>query len=54
MLHGEKVLVVLPAYNAGITLKRTFEELPRDIVDEVILKTTRVLMPRFGSHKIWG
>jgi glycosyltransferase involved in cell wall biosynthesis len=37
MLHGEKVIVVLPAYNAGITLKRTFDELPRDIVDEVIL-----------------
>jgi glycosyltransferase involved in cell wall biosynthesis len=37
MLHGEKVTVVLPAYNAGPTLTRTFEEIPHDIVDEIIL-----------------
>ncbi len=37
MLHGKKIIVVLPAYNAGKTLEPTFREIPRDIVDEVIL-----------------
>jgi len=32
-----KVVVVLPAYNAEKTLQRTSAEIPRDIVDEVIL-----------------
>jgi len=37
MIHGKRVVVVLPAYNAVKTLRRTFEELPHDIVDHVIL-----------------
>lgn len=37
MIEGKKLIVVLPAYNAEHTLARTYEELPRDIVDEVIL-----------------
>ncbi|MGI3899549.1 MAG: glycosyltransferase family 2 protein [Janthinobacterium lividum] len=37
MLHGRKVAVVLPAYNAQKTLQRTFDEIPHDIVDDVIL-----------------
>ena len=37
MIHGRKVIVVMPAYNAERTLKQTFEELPKEIVDEVIL-----------------
>ena len=32
-----KVIVVLPAYNAGKTLERTIADIPRDIVDEIIL-----------------
>jgi glycosyltransferase involved in cell wall biosynthesis len=36
-LCGEKIAVVLPAYNAGETLKRTLEEMPKDIVDHYIL-----------------
>jgi len=32
-----KVIVVLPAYNAGKTLERTVADIPRDIVDEIIL-----------------
>jgi len=32
-----KVIVVLPAYNAEKTLRQTVEEIPRDVVDEVIL-----------------
>ena len=37
MYKGKKVIVVLPAYNASLTLKQTFEEIPMDLVDEVIL-----------------
>src|SRR5580698_4223696 len=37
MLNKKKVVVVLPAYNAARTLRRTVEEIPREIVDEVIL-----------------
>jgi len=37
MLNGKKIVVVLPAYNAEKTIERTFQEIPRDIVDEVIL-----------------
>ena len=37
MLHGKKVIVVMPAYNAEKTLEITYREIPDDIVDEVIL-----------------
>jgi glycosyltransferase involved in cell wall biosynthesis len=37
MLNNKKVVVVLPAYNAARTLRRTVDEIPREIVDEVIL-----------------
>jgi glycosyltransferase involved in cell wall biosynthesis len=37
MLHGKRVTVVLPAYNAESTLKRTVDELDRAIVDDLIL-----------------
>lgn len=37
MLNKKKICVVLPAYNAEKTLKRTFDEIPFDIVDSVIL-----------------
>jgi glycosyltransferase involved in cell wall biosynthesis len=37
MIGGRKVAVVLPAYNAAKTLRRTCEEIPRDIVDDIIL-----------------
>ncbi len=37
MMNGKKVVVVMPAYNAAATLERTFAEVPKDIVDEVIL-----------------
>ena len=32
-----KVIVVMPAYNAGRTLRMTYEELPKDTVSTVIL-----------------
>jgi glycosyltransferase involved in cell wall biosynthesis len=37
MLLNKKVVVVLPAYKAEKTLERTVAEIPRDIVDEVLL-----------------
>jgi len=37
MIDNKKVVVVFPAYNAEKTLEKTFIEIPRDIVDEVIL-----------------
>ncbi len=37
MYKSKKVVVVLPAYNAALTLKRTYDEIPFDLVDEVIL-----------------
>lgn len=37
MIAGKKIVIVLPAYNAGRTLEKTYNEIPFDIVDEVIL-----------------
>jgi glycosyltransferase involved in cell wall biosynthesis len=37
MIHGKKVVVVLPAYNAAKTLEKTYREIDFEIVDEVIL-----------------
>ncbi len=37
MLNGKKIVVVMPAYNAEKTLRQTFNEVPRNIVDEIIL-----------------
>ena len=37
MINGRKVAVVLPAYNAALTLRRTYDEIPHDIVDDIIL-----------------
>ncbi len=37
MLHGQKIVVVLPAYRAEQTLEHTYRAIPRDIVDEVLL-----------------
>lgn len=37
MIEGKKVIVVLPAYNAERTLERTYHDIPKDVVDKVIL-----------------
>ncbi len=37
MINNKKIVVVLPAYNAALTLKRTYDEIPFDIVDDVVL-----------------
>jgi glycosyltransferase involved in cell wall biosynthesis len=37
VILGKKLVVIMPAYNAERTLRQTYEELPHDYVDEVIL-----------------
>lgn len=37
MLRDKKIVVVMPAYNAEKTLQKTYNDIPHDIVDEVIL-----------------
>jgi len=37
MLQNKKIIVILPAYNAEETLEKTYQEIPFDIVDDVIL-----------------
>jgi glycosyltransferase involved in cell wall biosynthesis len=37
MIDRQKICVVLPAYNASRTLEMTFNEIPADVVDDVIL-----------------
>src|SRR5437773_5099317 len=37
MLNGKKVVVVMPAYNAFRTLRQTYNEVPLEVVDEVLL-----------------
>jgi glycosyltransferase involved in cell wall biosynthesis len=58
MLLGRQVTVVLPAYNAVATLERTIAEIPRDVVDDIILTDdfssddTAALSRRLGLHTI--
>ncbi len=58
MYLGKKIAVVMPAYNAAATLQRTLEEIPRDIVDEIILcddasaDDTVQTAQRLGIHEI--
>ncbi len=37
MINNKKIVVVMPAYNAEKTLEKTYNEIPFDIVDDVIL-----------------
>lgn len=37
MINGKKLVVVLPAYNASATLASTYNQIPFDMVDEVVL-----------------
>jgi glycosyltransferase involved in cell wall biosynthesis len=41
MINGNKVVVVMPAYNAEKTLEKTYSEIPLDIVDDIILVDDR-------------
>ena len=37
MINQQKVVVILPAYNAALTLQKIMDDLPSDLIDEVIL-----------------
>ena len=37
MIYKKKVVVVMPAYNAAKTLKKTYDEIDWDIVDDIVL-----------------
>ncbi len=58
MIYGLRVAVILPAYNAEKTLQRTVAEIPRDIVDDIILTDdasrdrTAALSHELGIHTL--
>jgi len=58
MLNAKTIAVVLPAYNAARTLRRTVDEIPKDIVDDIILTDdassdgTAELAQELGLHTI--
>lgn len=58
MYKNKKVIVVLPAYNAALTLEKTYQEIPFDLVDEVILcddaskDNTSELARKIGIHHV--
>lgn len=37
MLNNKKIVIVMPAYNAQATLKETYESIPKEFVDDIIL-----------------
>ena len=37
MINGKKVVLVIPAYNASKTLRDMFEEIPHDVLDQVVV-----------------
>jgi glycosyltransferase involved in cell wall biosynthesis len=37
MLNGQKIAVILPAYNAEQTIEKTVAEIPRDLVDDIVV-----------------
>jgi len=41
LIKGLRVVVVMPAYNAEKTLLRTYEDLPHEIIDEVVIVDDR-------------
>jgi len=58
MLNGKKIAVVLPAYNAELTLEKTYHDIPHDFVDDIILvddsstDATAKLAGELGIHTI--
>lgn len=58
MLNGKKIVVVMPAYNAEKTLEMTYNEIPFEIVDTVVLvddasrDRTSEIAEKMGIHTI--
>jgi len=58
MLGGRRIVVVMPAYRAARTLRQTYDAVPHDIVDEVILTddasddATAALSRELGIHTL--
>lgn len=58
MLNGKKIVVVLPAYNASRTLEKTYNEIPLEFVDDVVLvddasrDDTAEVARKLGIHTI--
>lgn len=58
MLLTKRIAVVLPAYNAAATIRRTYAEIPLDVVDDVILTddasadNTVALAKELGIHTL--
>ena len=58
MIYGKVITIVMPAYNAEQTLKNTYEEIPFDIVDNIILvddasfDNTSKLAQELGIHHV--
>ena len=58
MLHGRRIVVVLPAYNAEATLERTLGDIPAGVADALVLVDdaskdgTVALARRLGLHTL--
>jgi glycosyltransferase involved in cell wall biosynthesis len=58
MLNGKKIVVVMPAYNAEKTIEKTYDEIPFEIVDDVILvddasrDRTSEIARKMGIHTV--
>jgi glycosyltransferase involved in cell wall biosynthesis len=58
MIGDKRIVVVMPAYNAKNTLQKTYNEIPFDIVDDVILvddcstDNTAIVAKKIGIHHI--
>ncbi|MBU4590020.1 MAG: glycosyltransferase, partial [Candidatus Omnitrophica bacterium] len=37
MMGKKKIIIVMPAYNAELTLEKTYRDIPEGLVSEVIL-----------------
>lgn len=58
MLNGKKIIVVMPAYNAEKTIEMTYNDIPFEIVDDVILvddasrDRTSEIARKMGIHTV--